>query len=33
MYESYAVQENTVMKGVDPTYTDFSGEIIYDAVF
>ena len=31
--EPYIVQENTVMKGVDPQQSAFDGEIICDAVF
>ena len=31
--ESYTVQDNTVIKGVDPQQTSFTGEIINGVVF
>ena len=33
LIKPYTVQENIVMKGVDPSHTFFAGEIICDAVF
>ena len=31
--EPYTVQEDTIMKGVEPQHTAFAGEIICDALF
>ena len=31
--EPYTVQENIIMKGVDPQQTSFAGEIICDVLF
>ena len=31
--EPYIVQEDTIMKGVEPQQTTFAGEIICDALF
>ena len=31
--ESYTIQEDTIMMGVEPQQSAFAGEIIYDAVF